>query len=88
MIIGGYATYIDAYNIVYIWGVALILLAILATGVNFRNKNYLGMFIGGYGSAEHHLNTNEKSVGTVVLSLLVSPIVFVLIMSAYSYVSL
>ena len=82
MVFGGITTYIKASSMFYVFGGSLILLFVLVTKVKLRNKNHLGAFVGGHG-ASYVMNRNEIRAGIVFLSLMVSPFVFIFLLSKY-----
>lgn len=85
---GGITAYLDIGNIIYIWMVSIVLLAILIARVSYRNKNYLGMFFTSFKAAGYELTKTEKDIGVIILVFMASPSIFMLILGLYGKIAL
>lgn len=66
-----------------IFVLCLLLIGLLVLEINIRNENIKGFFISESKSIKFELNKIEKICGISILSLMVSPFVYMLFISAF-----
>jgi hypothetical protein len=62
-------------------GVGLVLIGLLVGKVNYRNQNYVGVFLTTKKSLVYKLTDNEKLFGLGALVLMASPFIYMLTMA-------
>ncbi len=82
-LVGVLITSIDYTHFGYIFVPCLVLMAILVIEINIRNKNIRALFIADIKSIKFELNQIEKVCGISILSLMVSPFFYMLLISTF-----
>ena len=87
-ILGGLITHLDMHNATYLVGISVIAFAALKMRVSYRNNNTFGMFFTSPEAHSYAFTKNEKHVSVFFLSLLASPVIYMVLVFSYGQISL
>ena len=81
--IGVFVTSLDLMNMMWVFAVGAIGVAFLDIRINYRNKNYVGIFMPTRKGLTYPMTKLEKNIAAVSISILASPFAYILGLLAY-----
>ncbi|PCJ30505.1 MAG: hypothetical protein COA90_09090 [Gammaproteobacteria bacterium] len=84
LLVGSIATSLNSESTFKLLAVGLLILSVVTGMVNYRHKNYVGIFFPTFKDLHYKLSKTEISIAVFGVALMASPYIFMLAVLAWS----